>query len=241
MTASLAERPETDRDTGTSPKQLSKQPVVHSTAVVTQSELGKWVEIGARTKITESSFGDYAYIMEDGDVIYADVGRFCSIASRVRLNPGNHPLERPALHHFTYRARQFSLGEDDPDFFDWRRGHKVTLGADVWVGHGATVLPGVTVGTGAAIGAGTIVTKDVAPFSVVAGNPGRPIRKRFTDRQIDQLLEIAWWDWSHERLRRDLADFRSLGIDGFIEKHLASTTTPGPDPRPTSTPTPMNG
>ena len=137
----------------------------------------------------------------------------------MRINPGNHPLDRVALSHFTYRSSAYGLGDDDRGFFEWRRSHPVVLGHDVWIGHGAVVLPGVTVGTGAAVGAGSIVTRDVPCFAVVVGNPARVLRSRFPDDLVEKLLALAWWDWPHERLRRDLADFRTLGAVEFCAKH----------------------
>ncbi|MFN8562280.1 MAG: hypothetical protein U0703_11820 [Anaerolineae bacterium] len=79
------------------------------------------------------------YAAGDVSIIYADVGKFCSIASHVRINPGNHPMERVTQHHMTYRRRQFGFGEDDHAFFDWRRAHRCSIGHDVWLGHGAIV------------------------------------------------------------------------------------------------------
>ena len=97
----------------------------------------------------------------------------------MRINPGNHPLWRAALHHFTYRSRSYDLHpEDDREFFDWRRAHPVVLGDDVWIGHGAILLPGVKIGTGAVVGAGAVVTKDVPPFTIVAGVPAKTLRRR---------------------------------------------------------------
>jgi len=203
-------------------KMLSKEPTVHPKAVVTDSQLGAWSEIGARTKVVESVLGDYSYVVHDCDVIYTEMGKFCSIASNVRINPGNHPLERAALHHFTYRSHQFLMGDDDSSFFDWRRDHKVTLGDDVWVGHGATILPGVSIGTGAAIAAGAVVSKDVPPFTIVVGVPAKPLRPRFSEPVQEGLLKIRWWDWPRERLMEALPDFRALGAEAFVEKYLSS-------------------
>jgi acetyltransferase-like isoleucine patch superfamily enzyme len=123
------------------------------------------------------------------------------------------------LSHVSYRSSAYGLGPDDPDFFDWRRGTPVTLGHDVWIGHGAIVLPGITIGTGAAIGAGTIVTKDVPPFAIVVGNPGRVLRLRFPEPIIEALQRIAWWDWTHDRLRGAMQDIRRLGAAEFCAKH----------------------
>lgn len=198
----------------------SEQPWVDPAARIVDSRLGAWTAVHARTLIQESVIGDYSYVMADCDVIYAEVGRFCSVASRVRINPGNHPLERAALHHFTYRSRDYGLGEDEDDaFFAWRRSYPVRIGHDVWIGHGATLLPGVTVGVGAAVGAGAVVTKDVPAFGVSVGVPARTIRSRFAPAVQEALLRIAWWTWSREALRAALADFRSLDAAAFVEKY----------------------
>jgi carbonic anhydrase/acetyltransferase-like protein (isoleucine patch superfamily) len=95
----------------------------------------------------------------------------------------------------------------------------VTLGHDVWIGHGATLLAGVSVGTGAVVGAGAVVSKDVAPFTIVAGVPARPLRERFPKAVQDGLLQLAWWDWEHDRLAGALEDFRTLDAYAFVEKH----------------------
>ena len=148
----------TFRDPGTEAKQLGPEPFIHPTASVRDSTLGAYTEVGARTTLAEVEMGDYSYVVHDAQIIYAPVGKFCSIASHTRVNPGNHPLDRVALNHFTYRASAYGLGPDEAGFFDWRRSHRVVLGHDVWLGHGVIVLPGVSIGNGAAIGAGAVVT-----------------------------------------------------------------------------------
>jgi phosphonate metabolism protein (transferase hexapeptide repeat family) len=202
-----------------SEKHLGLEPSIHRTASVRASTFGRYCEVGARTKVAESTFGDYAYVVNDSDIIYTDVGKFCSIAAQTRINPGNHPLERVALSHFTYRSSSYDLGQDDPAFFDWRRSFRCVMGNDVWIGHGAIVLPGVKLGNGAAVGAGSVVTKDVPPFAIVVGNPGRVLRYRFAPEIIAALERIAWWDWEHEQLRLGLADFRALPAAEFCRKY----------------------
>lgn len=200
---------------------LSITPTIHSGARVNASDLGGWTEIGAFCRIENSSFGDYSYIGEHSQVDFSSIGKFCSIASFVRLNPGNHPLERATTHHFTYRAAMFELGHDDAEFFEWRRSHSVHVGHDVWIGHNATVMAGVSVGNGAVIGAGSVVTKDVAPYSIVAGVPAKPIRQRFSQVVAEKLELLAWWDWSHETIKIRLSDFRG-DVEGFLEKYGGS-------------------
>jgi phosphonate metabolism protein (transferase hexapeptide repeat family) len=207
------------QDPGTARKALGEQPFIDPTASVRDSSLGAYTEVGARSSLAEVEFGDYSYVVHDSQITYASIGKFCSIASHVRINPGNHPLERVALNHFTYRASAYGLGPDEAGFFDWRRQHRVTLGHDVWLGHGVIVLPGVSIGHGAAIGAGAVVTKDVPPFAVVVGNPGRMLRFRFPEEIRAALLRIAWWDWPRARLSVALHDIRGLSAEAFCRRH----------------------
>jgi phosphonate metabolism protein (transferase hexapeptide repeat family) len=207
------------KDPGSVAKALGAEPFIHDTAEVRQSTFGAYCEVGARTKVAESSFADYAYVANDADIIYTTVGRFCSIAAHTRINPGNHPLERVALSHFTYRSSAYGLGEDDAAFFDWRRTRRVSLGNDVWIGHGAVVLAGVTLGNGAAIGAGAVVSHDVPPFAIAVGVPAKLLRFRFPPEIVEILERIAWWNWPREQLAAGLTDFRSLSAEAFCRKY----------------------
>jgi phosphonate metabolism protein (transferase hexapeptide repeat family) len=202
-----------------STQNMGETPVIHRTASVRASTFGRYCEVGSRTKVAESSFGNYSYVVNDSDIIYTTIGKFCSIAAHTRINPGNHPLERVALSHFTYRSSSYNLGDDDGSFFDWRRSFRCEMGNDVWIGHGAIVLPGVKLGNGAAVGAGAVVTKDVPAFAIVVGNPGRVLRYRFTPEIIESLERIAWWDWEHDQLRQGLQDFRKLSAEEFCAKY----------------------
>ncbi len=199
-------------------RMLSEQPTIHAGSFVVDSTVGAWTELGHNTMLIESTFGDYSYTACDVDIIYTDVGKFCSIASHVRINPGNHPMERVTQHHMTYRRAKFGFGEtDDESFFDWRRSFRCTLGHDVWIGHGATIMPGVNIGTGAVIGSGAVVTKDIEPYTIAVGVPAKPVRKRFDDEVIAKLLQIAWWDWPRELLEQRFEDLQD--VPAFLEKY----------------------
>jgi phosphonate metabolism protein (transferase hexapeptide repeat family) len=201
-------------------KKLGLAPVIDPTANVRDAVLGRYTEIGARTVFAESTLGDYSYVVSDSNIIYTTIGKFCSIAAHTRINPGNHPMQRASQAHFTYRASAyFEDAQDEAAFFDWRRSTPVTIGHDVWIGHGAIVLAGRNIGTGAVVAGGAVVTKDVPDYTIVAGNPARIIRRRFPEEIAGRLKALAWWDWEHAALRTALDDFRALPVEAFLEKY----------------------
>src|SRR6201746_1022906 len=172
---------------------LGLEPFVDPAAKVVRSLLGRYTEVGPRTELLEVELGDYSYVVNDSDIAYSRIGKFASIAAMTRINPGNHPMQRASQSHFTYRASAYFPGErDETEFFEWRGSHRLHISHDVWIGHGAIVLPGRCIGTGAVVAAGAIVTKDVPAYTIVAGNLARTIKRRFPEAVTNRLAHLAW-------------------------------------------------
>ena len=184
--------------------------------------LGRRCEVLQHTRMEYCSLGDYSYVGEYCEIADAEIGKFCAIANKVRIGAPNHPMQRPSQHRFTYVPEYYEAGATrDASFFTTRRAARVVVGHDVWIGHGAILLPGIEVGHGAVIAAGAVVTKDVAPYSLVGGVPAKLIRERFSRAVAQKLLDIAWWDWPEARLFNELSAFQSDDIEAFCA-HFAS-------------------
>ena len=136
------------------------------------------------------------------------IGKFCMIASGATfiMNGGNHVSEGISAYPFAIFGGDWQVAMEGKSYPT--KGNTV-IGNDVWIGHRATIMPGLTIGHGAIIGTGSLVTKDVAPYAIVGGNPAKEIKKRFSDETIDQLLSIAWWDWEIEKITQHIKDLTS--------------------------------
>lgn len=202
------------------PRLSADAPYLHEGCQVADSEFGAWVEIGAGSRVANSRFGDYSYCDRLCDIANARIGRFANIASCVRIGATDHPLDRASLHHFLYRSASYwEDATDDADWFAHRAGRIARIGHDTWIGHAAQIKPEVTVGDGAVVAAGAVVTRDVAPYTIVAGVPAAPIRRRLDPELSARMIDLAWWDWDHATLRARLADFRTLPAAAFVEKY----------------------
>lgn len=203
-----------------SPRPKIAETIIHETVRQREAQIGRRCEIFSHTRIEYAVLGDYSYLGENCEVADAVIGKFTAIANSVRIGAPNHPMGRPSQHRFTYVPEYYDArASRDRDFFADRRGDRVIVGNDVWIGHAAILLPGVSVGDGAVIAAGAVVSRDVAPYTIVGGVPARPIRKRFEDSIAESLRRIAWWDWPDELIFERLGDFRSEAIDEFCRRY----------------------
>jgi phosphonate metabolism protein (transferase hexapeptide repeat family) len=197
-------------------------PRVHGTVQQRNATLGRYTELKERVQFCDSVLGDYSYIERHSEVIYATIGKFCAIAADVRVNALRHPMERISQHKMTYRPNEYFVGAKlDKTFRESRITERVEIGHDVWIGHGAIILPGVKIGHGAVVAAGAVVTKDVAPYAVVGGVPAQFIKWRFEPEISARIIALGWWDWEHERLASAVDNMRALSAEAFLAKYHA--------------------
>lgn len=140
------------------------------------------------------------------------IGKFCSIAcgAKFLFNCANHSLRSLSTYTFPLFYDEWELDKADVASA-WDNKGDIVIGNDVWIGFEAVIMAGVHIGNGAIIGARAVVTKDVAPYTIVGGVPARAIRKRFDDATISRLESLRWWDWPKERIRRELpGDYAAL-------------------------------
>lgn len=140
------------------------------------------------------------------------IGKFCMIASGVKfiMNGANHLTDSLSTYPFAIFGNgweQAMEGKAYPNKGD------LLIGNDVWIGHNATIMAGVRIGDGAIIATNSTVVKDVAPYSIVGGNPAAEIRKRFPKETIDKLLKLKWWDWEIEKITRNLQNLTGNRIE----------------------------
>ncbi|GAF67092.1 putative acetyltransferase [Bacillus sp. TS-2] len=162
--------------------------------------------------------GKYSYGYERLCRFYSNqiksIGSFCSINSTVDIAGPNHPTQYISTHPFFYNKlihgkelvpSLLNLEEDVVNIV--RENKKIIIGNDVWIGKGVLLLPSIKIGNGAIIGAGAVVTKDVPDYAIVAGSPAKVIRYRFSQQEIIELNNIAWWDWDDDKIRKNIQLF----------------------------------
>lgn len=143
------------------------------------------------------------------------IGKFCMIASDVTfiMNGANHLTDAISTYPFAIFGNGWENAMEGKTYPS--KGDTI-IGNDVWIGHKVTIMPGVNIGDGAIIATGAVVTKDVAPYSIVGGNPAKELKKRFPEEEINQLLEIKWWDWEIDRITRNVQFLTARRLDQLV-------------------------
>lgn len=178
------------------------------------SKLGKKVMVRGGTEVGLISLGDYSYISGPGSYVEeAEIGKFCSIARQVIIGVSGHNYEwvttSPIITSTEFKFIEIAMSEPQKE--------KPIIGNDVWIGLNSIIMRGVVIGDGAVVAAGSVVTSDIKPYSIVGGTPAKHLKYRFTEEQIAKMLEIQWWNWDEKKIKRNAHLF--YDIDQFIFKH----------------------
>jgi acetyltransferase-like isoleucine patch superfamily enzyme len=171
-----------------------------------------------------TSIGKYTYgnnnikLHNYGDGTTLTIGSFCSIAGNINIYLGGN--------HRTEWITTYPFGHINQDKFNTFNGvghpktnGNVVIGNDVWIGGNVTIMSGIKIGDGAVIANNSHVVKDVEPYSIVGGNPAKLIKYRFSEEQISKLLKIAWWNWSDDKINKEITLLCSENIQNFIDMH----------------------
>lgn len=169
------------------------------------STLGSSVKICSGSSVVSSKIDNYSYVGNDCSILFVDIGAFCSIADNVSIGGASHPIERVSSSPVFIKGK--NILNTNFATFEYEPYIRTTIGSDVWIGRGAMIKAGVSVGHGAVIGMGSVLTKDVGPYEVWAGNPAKMVGRRFDDMTIEQLLALRWWDLGDSEITKMAAYF----------------------------------
>ena len=183
---------------------------------ILDSTMDEHAELGRRNLIRNSFIGKGSYTGTNTVIKNTAIGKYCCISWNVSIGGGNHDYKKTALYNNYWFNRTFGV-----DNFETEEKHEETIiGNDVWIGAGVNIINGVTIGDGAVIGAGAVVTCDVQPYSMVVGVPARCHKMRFSDDVIRLLEKVKWWDWSEEKIKKNISLLQSEPSVEILEKYL---------------------
>lgn len=167
-------------------------------AILTDTQVDKTTAIRPLVKMERATIGKCSSMGTMSAAYDCEIGNFCNIARECYIGGASHPLDYVSTSVCFYLKENYNGICYNEHNYNWHT--KTFIGNDVWIGIRTVVLGGVTISDGAVIGAGSIVTKDVGPYEIWAGNPARFIRKRFDDDTIEKLLQSKWWNWDDKEL-----------------------------------------
>lgn len=186
-------------------------------ARIEDSSFGRNVDLQRFSLIYHSELGDYSYVGRYFTAWHCKIGKFCSISWNVGIGGANHDYERITQHAFLY-AKQFGILEEEQNPGYNRFEDECIIGNDVWIGCNAVICRNVHVGDGAVIAAGAVITKDVEPYTIVGGVPGKMIKRRCEITLANRLIQTHWWDLPAETIRKNFELFNSKITDHAVEK-----------------------
>ncbi|HMG66865.1 MAG TPA: CatB-related O-acetyltransferase [Chitinophagaceae bacterium] len=185
-------------------------------STITNSNIDKFTKLLPPYKIRETVMGEGTYMAPNGNISFAEIGKYCSIGPNFLCGWGIHPtngISTSPMFYSTLEQNGRTLSATDK--IEERK--KIIIGNDVFIGANVTILDGVIIGDGAVIGAGSIVSKDIPPYAIAVGCPIKVTRFRFAQEQIDQLMRIQWWNLGSEGLK-DVEKY-FFDVELFIEKY----------------------
>jgi acetyltransferase-like isoleucine patch superfamily enzyme len=169
-------------------------------SAISESDIHSTSKVESGSTIIRSNIQKHSFCGYDCTIIDCSVGAFCSIASKVTVGGSRHPMEYVSTSPVFLSHRDSVKTKFSRHPYVWRA--QTTIGNDVWIGENVQIKGGVSIGHGAVIGMGSVITRDIAPYEIVGGNPARLIRMRFPPEIVKALLKMAWWNLSDEELRR---------------------------------------
>lgn len=167
---------------------------------VKNSTIHKSSKIEAGSQVLNSSFDKHSFCGYDCQINNSDIGSFCSIADNVIIGPSSHPYNWVGGSPVFYSGRDSIKAKFSE--FDREKPLRTVIGSDVWIGINSIIKSGVKIGHGSIIGMGSVVTKDVDPYTIVGGCPAKVIKKRFNDNIINNLLDLCWWELDENELKK---------------------------------------
>lgn len=202
-----------------SSNQIDNSAQIADDCIVNGSKLAQYSRLKRNVEFRDSELGEYSYVSSGSVVNKSVIGKFTSIGPGTYIGLWEHNTDVSTHSFYLYETSGYFV----KGYRNYKKDHLVTeVGCDVWIGANVSIKKGVRIGHGAIIGSSTVVTKDVPPYAIIIGNPGKIIRYRFSDDDIEMFLKVKWWDAKRTRIEEmiqlGLFDDFSL-FKEFVKEH----------------------